>query len=214
MSKAQDKAYDYIKDQIFAGNFVPGYHLKEEDLADACDVSRTPVRQAIRQLADEGLVTIKSTGRSHVVDVSDEHVDEVYDIIRMLESYSAGLSALRATEDDIAELKAIEAELENLKDYDADNHRAFLEINSRFHKKVHQINNNPRLYDLIQRVVDLPQGFYLKMEQPTENETAIDHHRRIITAIEAGDRELAAMHMALHIETVRREFAVLRARAR
>ena len=99
MSTAQDRAYETIRNAILSGVFPPGSQLRQEDLADKYEMSRTAVRFAIQALADDGLVEIGDTRRSFVADVTETHAEEIFDIIAVLEPYSAGLAAERATDD-------------------------------------------------------------------------------------------------------------------
>ena len=91
-STAIKTAYNAIFEGIIQRTYLPGYHLREEVFSEILNISRTPVRQAIRQLAAEGLVDIKENRRSYVKDVSEENIEIIYDILANLESYSVGLA--------------------------------------------------------------------------------------------------------------------------
>jgi GntR family transcriptional regulator, rspAB operon transcriptional repressor len=203
---AKNRAYGKIRNAIFGGKFPPGYQLKEDDLVAYCEVSRTPVRQAFKMLADEGLVTVKSNRRSYVADVSEAHSEEIYDILSMLESYSAGLAALRISHDELDNLRAILDEMEVITKSRPADGEGFLELNSRFHKAIHSASGNATLYEIIQRIVDFPATLYLKIGIATNNETAISDHASIVDALATGDRDYAALSMKMHTETTRREF--------
>jgi len=203
---AKQRAYNKVRNAIFGGKFPPGYQLKEDDLIDYCGVSRTPVRQALKMLADEGLVTVKSNRRSYVADVSEAHSEEIYDILAMLESYSAGLAADRITADELQILREIVAEMIALNSKRPTDGKTYLELNSKFHKAIHHCSGNATLYEIIQRIVDFPATLYLKIGIETDNSTAIEEHSSIIDALAKGDRDYAAMTMKMHTETTRREF--------
>ena len=79
MATAKDKAYKKIRNAILHGTFPPGFQIKEEEMCDLCDVSRTPARQAIRMLADEGLVTIRENRRSYVTDLTGDEFEQAYE---------------------------------------------------------------------------------------------------------------------------------------
>ena len=187
------------------GEYSPGFHLKEEELCIQCNASRTPIRQAMRMLVDEGLVTVGSNRRCSVADVSEAHASEMYDVISMLESYSAGLAAKNATAEALEEIKALGAELEAVVEQDPDNMHAYMKLNSDFHKAVHRASGNKSLYELILRVVDFPLTLFLKLGKVTESDSALLEHREIIEAIENRDTEFAALLMKKHIERVRVE---------
>ena len=201
MSTAQNLAYARLRNAILKGTFAPGTQLRQEDLAEKFKMSRTSVRFAIQALADDGLVEIGDTRRSFVADVSLTRVEETYDILSMLEPYSAGLAAERAGEQDVRELRKLIDQMSETLDDDL----AYLETNSKFHRKIHQLSGNPTLNELIDRIVDFPQTLYLKFGKSTESATANRDHARIVDAIESGDKNLAILEMKLHIETRRRE---------
>ena len=205
MSTAQDRAYKTIRKSILGGIFPPGYQLRQEDLAERYGLSRTAIRFALQALADDGLVDIRDTRRSFVADVTEAHAEEIYDILSMLESYSAGLAALRATDEDIVELRALLDEMDGELEEDL----AFLDTNSRFHRKIHDMSGNRALKELIERVVDFPQTLYLKLGTTPESGGANEEHRRLVNAIEKRDRALAELEMRMHIETRRREGQLL-----
>ena len=204
MSTAQNTAYEKIRKAILAGDFPPGFQLRQEELATKFDMSRTAVRYAIQTLADEGLVEIGDTRRSFVANVSIGYAEESYDILALLEPYSAGLAAEHATDDDVRELWDLIDQMAAVIDNDDDD-IAFLDINSKFHRKIHEMSGNRTLRELIDRVVDFPQTLYLKLGKSTESTGANDDHRRIVAAIERRDKALAAMEMKAHIEYRRRE---------
>ncbi len=205
MSKAQDHAYDYIHQRIMDGRFPPGHHLKEEEIATACGISRTPVRLAIRDLVEIGLVTVRENRRSYVVDSDVALLEEMFDVLVFLEGYSAELAAQRITPAQIRELRALAEEMNQFAGDPADS-VDFLEINARFHRTIHQANGNPTLLAMMGRVLDYPTTLYLKFGQHTESETAQRQHLEIIDALEANDPELSGMLMRLHLETVRRQY--------
>ena len=202
MSTAQNLAYAKIRHAILSGTFRPGSQLRQEELADKFKMSRTSVRFAIQALADDGLVEIGETRRSFVADITETHAEETFDILSLLEPYSAGLAAERASDQDIDELRAL---IEEMQDVIKDDIR-FLELNSRFHRKIHRMSGNRALREIIERLVDFPTTLYLKLGKSTESGDANDDHRRILNALEHRDRELVALEMKAHVEYRRREF--------
>ena len=202
MSTAQELAYSKIRHAILTGVLRPGIQLRQEELAEEFNMSRTAVRFAIQALADDGIVEISDTRRSFVADITETHAEETFDILAMLEPYSAGLAADRATDEDVAELRTLIDKMEIVIDDDI----AFLDLNSQFHRKIHRLSGNRGLREIIERVVDFPTTLYLKLGQSTESSGANDDHRRILAALERRDCELAALEMKAHVEYRRREF--------
>ena len=200
---AIEKTYKLIRDSIYSRKYEPGFHLKEEELSESLNISRTPVRQAIRMLADEGLVCIRENRRSHVADIKDEDMEIIFDLIAMVESYSAGIAATKITEEQLSKLKEIQDTLER---GDHENDVEFLEANYEFHNTIHQAAGSRTIRKLVKQVINLSAICYLKVGVHTENETAINQHREIIDALEMGDSDFAALKMRVHIETVRQQY--------
>ena len=207
---AIEHAYTHIRDGIFSGKYPPGFHLREEELADVLEVSRTPVRQAIRLLNSEGFVDIKDNRRSYVTDVGDEELDVIFDLVAMLETYSARRAARRLTPGQLDELIEIENKLEAL---DVHDDRGFLDANASFHDLIHEAAGSRLLKGLIDQIIRYPVLFYLKAGMHTENETASREHRDIIEALQTGSPDFVGVRMQAHIETVRQQYkSILRGR--
>jgi DNA-binding GntR family transcriptional regulator len=207
---ARLQAYEMLKASIMEGRVKPGEHLREEHLAEEYGVSRTPIRQAIRQLADEGLIEIGENKRSYVTDVSPSQLEQMFDVQALLESYSAGLAAARMTDEMLNRIRATQDLLEtNYRTQKSEDDRQYLEDNSRFHRAIHACNGNPKLFHIVDKVVDTSYAVFIKIGRVTESETAIDYHRRIISALEARDSEMAQLYMRTHVETVRRLYRAL-----
>ena len=204
MATAKEIAYELIRNSIFSGKFQPGHQLKEEELAGLLDVSRTPVREALRQLADQGLIEIRANRRSYVADVTEAQFEELMDILSFLESYSARRAARRISKGELEELKQINAEIEQAVDDDPH----FLQLNSKFHRAIHRAAGSHKLYELIDRIIDFHHNLYFKFGQipARHNPLSVIEHQNIIEALEDGDEEYAALMMKAHNESVRRAF--------
>ena len=202
---AISQAYRHIRSAIFNGEFPPGYHLREEVFAETLAMSRTPVRQAIRRLVDEGLVDIKENRRSYVTDVEDEDIDLIFDLVAFLESYSVRRVAERITPEQLEELESIEEELEAA---DIDDTK-FLEANARFHNFIHDVSDSRLLRKLVELVISYPVLFYLKGGEHTDNNVAAREHRDIIDALRLRDPDYAALRMKVHSESVRQQYKQL-----
>lgn len=209
MVTAKETAYERIRNAIFSGHFKPGYQLKEEELANHLDVSRTPVRQAIRSLADVGLIEIRSNRRSYVADITETQFEQVFDLLSFLESYSAGLSAEHLPDEALSELRRLNEQMAKTAS-SADN-REFLQLNSKFHKIIHQHSGSDKVQELLFRVVEFPHNLYLKFNQIPDfhNDQSVIEHQQIISALASGDGQFASIQMQAHIESVRHAFRTL-----
>lgn len=200
MSKAADIAYRKIRKEILSGGLQAGSQLKEEELADLCGVSRTPVREALRRLESEMLVWRTETQRTHVADWSIGDIEEMFTLRSMLEGYAAARAAEKMGEKDLQALKRCNEALGNAIDGDNPDVGAFLKYNREFHSILSAAAGSERLSQLLGRVV----------EQPIVHRTALGYDRKhlvhshrehgeLITAISKRDSEWARAIMVGHI---------------
>lgn len=206
MSTAHQQAYNKIRDAIFSGEFGPGYHLKEEELTEYCQTSRTPVRQAIRSLEKEGIIIFRNNRRSYVPDLDERESEEAFDLLAFLESYSAGLAARKIDSDQIAKLKKIQHRFDALLEREQFGSRKLLEINSEFHQAIHEASGNAILQEMIQKASGLTFNLYIKYGITGDPQAASDEHWEMISALEHNDCEYTALQTRLHVESVRRVY--------
>jgi len=106
MSRASDRAYNHIRNMILSGELQPGVQIREEELAELCGVSRTPVRDALRRLEAELFVRRNESQRSFVSDWSLDDLEEAFQLRAMLEAYAARRAATRISWDQLARLRS------------------------------------------------------------------------------------------------------------
>lgn len=206
MSTAHQQAYEKIRDAIFSGEFGPGYHLREEELTEFCQTSRTPIRQAIRSLEREGIIVFRSNRRSYVPDIDEKDAEEAFDLLAFLESYSAGLAARKIVPDQIEKLKRIQERFDRQVAKNRTAERPMLEINGEFHHAIHEASGNAILQEMIQKASGLTLNLYFKYGLTGDPEGAIQEHWEIINALEQNDYEFTTLQMRLHVESVRRVY--------
>ena len=209
MKTANKLAFDKIRNAIFAGKFPPGHQLKEEELAKEFDVSRTPIRQAIRSLADQGLLEIRTNRRSYVTEINETQFEQQFDLLAFLESYRAGLSAEKISQQDIERLKELNAGMQET--IESEDNKRFLELNAEFHQIVHENSGSDKVLELLNRIIQFPHNLYLKFGQIPDwhNAKSVIEHQQIIEALESGDRTFAEIRMKAHTESVRTAFREL-----
>ncbi len=206
MSRASDRAYAEIRSLILAGDAAPGVQLKEEQLAEICGVSRTPVRDALRRLEAELYVVRSDSKRVFVADWSREDVDEMFTLRGMLEAHAAARAATRLDEPTLQRLRDCNARIEQAVLGDIPDITAFLEANREFHRIIVETAQSERLGGILAILV----------EQPIVRRTAVRYgreqlaqsareHDELIQAFEARDAEWARSVMTSHI---RRAFHV------
>lgn len=201
MSKASTKAYIAIRERILSGDFPPGFHLKEEQLADVCGVSRTPIRDALRKLAADDFVRAVPNHGTYVSNYSDDDIGEIFALRAMLEGYAARLAAERAGPEHITEMRAVCADVTALLAENENPDRdAWLAANSRFHDIVTEAAASERLSQMISRLIEQPVVVRTaKALSETNLVRSNRHHIEVVDAIEAGEGDWASMVMSGHI---------------
>jgi len=192
----QDVA-DRLRGQIFARELEPGTWIDEQKLALEYGISRTPLREALKVLAVEGLVTMKVRRGAYVTEMSRDDVAQVYHLLALLESDAAGVVASQASEAQRAELRTLHARLEK----QVRQRTAFFDSNEQFHLALLRIAGNrwrEQIVGDLRKMMKLNRHHSLFRQGRLEESLA--EHRRLMAAIEAGDAEQAARLMRLHFE--------------
>lgn len=201
MSTAGERAYDVIRESIVSGRFGPGSRLKEEELTELCEVSRTPVREALRRLAVEGLVSVTPNAGAQVNIISPSELEEIYVLRAMLEAHAAERAAVALTPQAIERLQILACQMERtvLEPPDVIN-RDFTPANSEFHKIILDAAKSPRLSAMASLVVELPLILRTLSRYSVEDrQRSMAHHRELIDAFMVKDGAWAASVMKTHI---------------
>lgn len=184
----QERLVDQLRTLILSRNLSPGERLVQNDLAEQLGVSRTPVREALHQLASEGLVTILPNKGATVAKLELSDLEDIYSIRIALEGYGARLAAQQMDEHDLKELRAIVSEMKQV--FALGDRWHLLEINRSFYQVLYSIAGRARLYDLIMRYMDLA-DMYRRMAFTIEHHYAatIADHERLLEALVQHDLE-------------------------
>ena len=190
-----EEVAELLRERIFSRELVPGSWIDELKLAEEYGISRTPLREALKVLATEGLVTMKVRRGAYVTEVSEKDLVEVYHLLALLESDAAGVVAAKATDLELQELHSMHIELENAV---ADRER-FFEINEAFHTRLLAIANN-RWRDQI--VADLRKVMKLNRHNSLLKsgriEESLSEHRAIMQALSERNTKTAVHFMHTH----------------
>ena len=193
---------ELLRQRIFRRELEPGSWIDELRIAEEYGISRTPLREALKVLAAEGLVTMKVRRGAYVTEVSAIDLADVYHLLSLLESDAAGVVATKATDAQMAELKALHAELEAAATPIATgtiNTDAFFAVNERFHMRLLEIANN-RWRD--QMVADLRKVMKLNRHNSLLKTGRIGEslaeHRAVMTALMARDAAATVLRMREH----------------
>jgi DNA-binding GntR family transcriptional regulator len=208
MSRASDRAYDEIKAQILRGTLAPGMQLKEEELAEICGVSRTPVRDAMHRLEAEMFIQRTDSQRSFVSNWSIEDIEELFTLRTMLEGHATAQAAERVTPEMLAELHRNVAAIDAAIDRPLPDVDAFLVKNAQFHALIIQAAASDRLAHMINRLVLQPIVHRTALRYDGDQlRRSLAEHVEIVAALEAHDADWARAVMTSHI---RRAFHVYR----
>lgn len=187
-----------LRQRIFNHELTPGDWIDEQKLAEEYGISRTPLREALKVLAAEGLVDLKPRRGCYVTEISHQDIDDIFPLMAMLEGRCAFIAAQLATAGDIRGLKAIHEKLESAaKDSRID---AFFEANQEFHRRIQELTNNRWLLSVIQdlrKVLKLSRLHSLSLEGRLQQ--SLEEHRIIMAAFEAGDAAKAEKSMHDHL---------------
>jgi DNA-binding GntR family transcriptional regulator len=197
---ARRSPYERMKQAILTGELEPGQPLIETALAQTYEVSRTPIREALTRLEQDGLVL-----RSHrgliVRERSQEEILDIYETRIVLEATAARVAATRRSQIDILNLKRIADRLESL---ETDSENLMASGNRDFHKAVWRASHNEPLIDLLGRL-DLHLARYpaTTLSEPGRWELANKEHRELIEAVEQQDPVRAADVATAHFTEAR-----------
>jgi len=188
---------DRLRDQIFAKQLAPGSWLDEQSLAEQFGISRTPMREAIKALASEGLVTMKMRRGAYVTEVNRSDLEQIFTVLSLLEGQAAKEAALKATEDELNLLDHLHHRLETAAaDRDIEQ---FFEINGKFHELIQQIAGNRWMngvIDDLRKVLKLHRKDSLTGTGRLQN--SLIEHREILRAILKRDDLAAEAAMRKH----------------
>jgi DNA-binding GntR family transcriptional regulator len=190
-----EEVAELLRQRIFRRELEPGSWIDETRLAEEYGISRTPLREALKVLATEGLVTMKMRRGAYVTEVSEQDMSDVYHLLALLESDAAGVVARTASDAQLRELQDLHEELEHAV---ADRDR-FFQVNERFHLRLLEIAGN-RWRN--QMVADLRKVMKLNRQHSLLKsgriEESLAEHAQVMQALAARDATAAAASMQAH----------------
>jgi DNA-binding GntR family transcriptional regulator len=193
-----EEVAELLRGRIFSRELAPGDWVDELKIAAELEISRTPLREAIKVLATEGLITMKMRRGAYVTEVNDKDLRDVFHLMAVLEADAASTVARAATDTQIEELATIHAQLEK----STKDRVQFFTINEAFHVKLLEVANN-RWRD--QMVADLRKVMKLNRAQSLLKagriEESLAEHTAIMAALKKRDAIAAQAAMQAHIES-------------
>lgn len=192
-----EEVAELLRQRIFSSELAPGSWIDEMRLAEEYGISRTPMREALKVLAAEGLVTMKVRRGAYVTEVNDKDQRDVYHLLALLESDAAGVVAQNASDAQLQDLKALHQELVAA----VHDTERFFDINERFHMRLLEIADN-RWRD--QMVADLRKVMKLNRHNSLLKsgriEESLSEHQALLDALLARDATASVQRMKAHFE--------------
>ncbi len=186
----RERILETIRDAIISGALKPGEKVAEPELAERFGISRTPIREAFRQLESEGYLTVIPRKGAVVVSFSQRDVEEFYAIKSILEGYAARRACEKLSDREIQRLEGINEKLRTLAEDGDIKH--FFKVHNDFHELFIKAADNDKLTDLIASLVGKFQRLRVaSLSLPGRMRVSVDEHEKIIDAFRARDAEKA-----------------------
>lgn len=190
-----EEVAEQLRQRIFRRELEPGSWIDELKIAEEFGISRTPLREALKVLAAEGLVTMKVRRGAYVTEMSDKDLRDVYHLLSLLESDAAAVVATSATPAQLHELQTLHSELEAA----AGERERFFAVNERFHMRVLEMADNrwrSQMVADLRKVMKLNRHNSLLKQGRIED--SLNEHRAVMAALARRDGAATAQAMQAH----------------
>lgn len=201
----REAVFSTLRNAILDGKLRPGERLVERDIAEKLGISRTPVREAIRKLELEGLVSHYPRKGVVVAGLSKEEVIEILAIRSVLEGLICRLAAEKIKDKEIERMEQI---LEQFQlEHENSNSRRVNQLHDRFHEVIYRAAGSPRLYELLSHLGEYIRKFaQVGYTKPGRTEEAMEEHTRILDALRTHDSQEAEFLAMRHVENSRNAY--------
>ncbi len=186
----REKILETIREAILKGDLKPGEKVAEPELAERFGISRTPIREAFRQLESEGFLTVIPRKGAVVADLSERDIQEYYAVKSILEGYAAELAAQNLTDKELAKLETINDRLKALaSDGDV---KSFYRVHHEFHDTFLKAANNSKLYELIKQLgMKFSRLRMASLSVDGRMEISVAEHEKLLAAFRSHDGKAA-----------------------
>jgi len=199
-----DRAYVAMRDLIVTLGLPPGAALREEELMRSLSLGRTPLREAVKRLALEGLVEVRPRSGTYVTAVDASDIVHIAEVRAELEPQAARLAARRMTDELRAVAAGLDAELRAMEG--TTGIEAYMRLDERVHHFVWEAAGNPYLLDALERLWALSlRIWHLVLARVEALPAAVGEQRALLDALVAGDGRRAAARMREHVQAFERE---------
>ncbi len=196
---ASQRVADFLGQKILTGELKPGDRIKQDELAVELDISRIPVRDALRILETRGLVSLKANSGARVTSLTARDMEISYQIREQLEPMLLADSLPNLTADDFALMRDIKQKLEVVTDVDE-----FLRLNRQFHWTSFRGHQAPLLAQIVERLWDTTQSYRrayarLALQEPERMAIMCSERDLLLGALERREADLAPRILSMHI---------------
>jgi DNA-binding GntR family transcriptional regulator len=192
-----------LRSLIVRGQLTPGASIVETELSESLGISRTPLREALKLLAAEGLVELRTNRSSQIAPLRGHEIEQVFEVAAGVEGLAAGFAAERATAGDIKRLRHMQERMEL--HHDRGERDEYFLINQEVHRFVVACAKNPILaatHDSLFARVE--RARFLALSSRARWDDSVSEHRNLLRAIEARDGSAASRILAEHVATTGR----------
>ena len=193
-----EELVEKIRAMIFDDSLIAGNRVPEPDLCRKFGISRTPLREALKVLASEGLITLLPNRGAWITELTPEDVDELFPVMASLEALSGELACKNASEADVAEVRALH--------YQMALHHArgeqpeYFQVNQQIHGKIMELAGNPTLMQVYSSLAQrIRRARYLANASIDRWDEAMREHEAILDALAARDGETLAALLKTHL---------------
>jgi len=197
---------DNLRDMIVEGELPPGHRILEGDLCEQFGISRTPMREALKVLASEGLVEIKPNRGTRVTEITLEDIDTLFEALSGIERIAAELATKRMTERDLVRLKSLNDRMTD--HFENGRRHEYFQLNQEAHNSIIKLTGNSILVDIHEKLmIKVRRARYLAILSGERWEESVKEHTNILEAMESRDAVRAG---ELILDHVRKTGAVVK----
>ena len=197
-STLHEEVVDRLREMIFQGELPVGTRVPERELCAKFGISRTPLREALKVCANDGVITLLPNRGAWITQLTPEDVDELFPIMGALEALSGELACCNATDTDVAEVRALHYEM--AMHHARGDRSSYNRVNQMIHKKIMEIAANPTLLHVYRSLAErIRRARYLANVSINRWDAAMKEHEAILAALEARDGTLLACLLKSHL---------------
>ena len=201
---------DNLRDMIVEGTLPPGQRISENDLCEQFGISRTPMREALKVLASEGLVEIKPNRGTRVSKITLEDIDELFEAVSGVERLCGELATEKMTESELKHLRSLHERMTNY--FKNGQRHDYFRLNQETHNLIVQLSGNSELMEVHANImIKVRRARYLAILSVDRWEESVNEHAGILEAMDARDADLAGKRIRDHVfktgEVVKQSFS-------